>query len=147
MPQSQDETDQEQSMLTKYAQFMTNYNQHITVLVLVPSSCLHQRHKKNMNDWTWISKRGAPGDCQWLWQIKICFLQFWKGNFLLWKVNFYAYFPQWQVMSKVSVEPWMLDICGIFDMIIKVEKIYVYNISAQLWGQRIDNYFDHLSYC
>ena len=32
-------------------------------------------------------------------------LSFLESKILLWKVNFHIYFPQWQVMSKVSVEP------------------------------------------
>ena len=28
-----------------------------------------------------------------------------ESKFLLWKVNFKMYFPYWQVMGKVSVEP------------------------------------------
>ena len=34
------------------------------------------------------------------------FLSFLESKILLWKVNFHIYFPQWQVMSKVSVKPW-----------------------------------------
>ena len=33
------------------------------------------------------------------------FLSFLESKILLWKVNFHIYFPQWQVMSKVSVKP------------------------------------------
>ena len=32
--------------------------------IITRSSCLHQCHKKNMNDWTWISKRVAFRVCQ-----------------------------------------------------------------------------------
>ena len=36
-----------------------------------------------------------------------------ESKILLWKVNFHIYFPQWQVMSKVSVEPPNGHICTV----------------------------------
>ena len=41
-----------------------------------------------------------------LWIVENMFLSFLESKILLWKVNFHIYFPQWQVMSKVSVKPW-----------------------------------------
>ena len=41
-----------------------------------------------------------------LWIVENMFLSFLESKILLWKVNFHIYFPQWQVTSKVSVEPW-----------------------------------------
>ena len=46
-----------------------------------------------------------------LWIVENMILSFLESKILLWKVNFHIYFPQWQVMSKVSVEP-CLSICG-----------------------------------
>ena len=40
-----------------------------------------------------------------LWIVENMFLSFLESKILLWKVNFYIYFPQWQVMSKVSAKP------------------------------------------
>ena len=40
-----------------------------------------------------------------LWIVENMFLSFLESKILLWKVNFRIYFPQWQVMSKVSVKP------------------------------------------
>ena len=40
-----------------------------------------------------------------LWIVENMFLSFLESKILLWKVNFHIYFPQWQVMSKVSVKP------------------------------------------
>ena len=40
-----------------------------------------------------------------LWIVENMILSFLESKILLWKVNFHIYFPQWQVMSKVSVEP------------------------------------------
>ena len=40
-----------------------------------------------------------------LWIVENMFLSLLESKILLWKVNFHIYFPQWQVTSKVSVEP------------------------------------------
>ena len=40
-----------------------------------------------------------------LWIVENMILSFLESKILLWKVNFHIYFPQWQVTSKVSVEP------------------------------------------
>ena len=40
-----------------------------------------------------------------LWIVENMILSFLESKILLWKVNFHIYFPQWQVMSKVSVKP------------------------------------------
>ena len=40
-----------------------------------------------------------------LWIVENMFLSFLESKILLWKLNFHIYFPQWQVTSKVSVEP------------------------------------------
>ena len=45
-----------------------------------------------------------------LWIVENMILSFLESKILLWKVNFHIYFPQWQVMSKVSVEPCSLRI-------------------------------------
>ena len=59
--------------------FVATFDYIVLQLVLVPfwiiihvtrSSCLHQHHKKNMNDWMWISKGVALRVCKWLWQLK-----------------------------------------------------------------------------
>ena len=54
-----------------------------------------------------------------LWIVENIILSFLESKILLWKVNFHIYFPQWQVMSKVSVEP-----CGeIEDLRLAYERI------------------------
>ena len=47
-----------------------------------------------------------------LWIVENMFLSFLESKILLWKVNLRIYFPQWQVMSKVSVKPCVFIACG-----------------------------------
>ena len=52
-----------------------------------------------------------------LWIVENMILSFLESKILLWKVNFHIYFPQWQVMSKVSVEPCILPLVLTFESV------------------------------
>ena len=64
----------------------------------------HETNTKKRGRWSAVGleKNGLRN----LWIVENMFLSFLESKILLWKVNFHIYFPQWQVMSKVSVKPW-----------------------------------------
>ena len=66
----------------------------------------HETNTKKRGRWSamGLGKNGLRS----LWIVENMFLSFLESKILLWKVNFHIYFPQWQVMSKVSVKPWLL---------------------------------------
>ena len=75
----------------------------IKQLERIRSKRRHETNTKKRGRWSAVGleKNGLRS----LWIVENVFLSFLESKILLWKVNFHIYFPQWQVMSKVSVKP------------------------------------------